>query len=133
MSPASAVVNEDNDSGDSSTPPGKKLDILNEAGATPLIVASQSGSLEAVKELLHLGASLMLRDAREYTALHAAVAASQLHPGDEAQDVSRLLAVLTELLDAYGRNSSSTDNSELWDGESPLHIAASLGLSAHVR
>eukprot|EP00951_Prasinocladus_malaysianus_P010530 scaffold77258_cov18-Prasinocladus_malaysianus.AAC.2 len=111
--------------------PDFDIDVLNEAGATPLIVAVQHGSLEAVRELIDLGASLTLRNAQGHTALHAAVA-KQLPRLDGGINTAATQSLLAELLDVYELK-HSPDEGHIWEGETPLHIAASLGLAGHVR
>ncbi len=102
--------------------PGKAVPILLAAGADPtdgfeswqmLHLASQAGSLEAVKALLKAGADAKAKDARNDTTLmHAA-------SSDSSDEVSTEIAKL--LLDAGAEINAKDD-----DGDTALFIAAAL-------
>ena len=82
-----------------------------------------------MKALLRLGASQHARDARGYTAIHASIAGSWLRTLNSERNIADEVghAVLEELLSSYDQDTS------LWQGDTPLHLAAEHGLIAHVR
>lgn len=89
---------------------GMPVDMRNEAGLTPLMVAATFGNVEVAEALLMLGADIAARNPAGYTPLHIAALAGQA-------DILRLL------LDHGADIASRAPH----DGETPLHFAALLG------
>ncbi|MGE3875940.1 MAG: ankyrin repeat domain-containing protein [Parvibaculaceae bacterium] len=89
---------------------GVPVDMRNDGGLTPLMVAASFGNVMVAETLIDLGADLGARNPAGHTALHIAALAGQA-------DVARLLI-------AHGadRNARLERN-----GETPLHFAALLG------
>ena len=83
-----------------------QVDMLDENGLTPLMMAAQRGYETIVRALLELNASPDLRGFRMMTALHHAV-------------IQKHLTVADALLEA-----NAAPNLQMDDGRTPLHYAA---------
>ncbi len=92
----------------------KLLDVQDEAGLTPVILAAAAGRTEVVKELLRLGADLSIGDFENSKAIHSAA------QGGFADTV--------ELLVDAGQDVNARDDNAM----TPLHFAASEGRYALV-
>ena len=87
----------------------QKVDPVDTAGVTPLMLASESGHLGVVERLLQLGASHELRDHQGRSPIHYAARAGKHGP------INRLLEA--------GADPSTVD----LFGDTPLHLAAAGG------
>jgi uncharacterized protein len=89
---------------------GMPVDMRNEGGLTPLMVAATFGNVEVAEVLIAAGADLTLRNPAGHAALHIAALAGQ--------------APVAQLLLAHGADSAPRAEAH---GETPLHFAALLG------
>jgi ankyrin repeat protein len=98
------------------------------------MVAAHSGSLRAVKLLLNMGANTHNRDSRGFSAVHCAISGAWhravLSQKNEIAGDDVGLAILEVLLSSID---FAGESGELWEGYSPLHLAAEHGLAAYVR
>lgn len=89
---------------------GMPVDMRNEAGLTPLMVAASFGNVEVAEALLTLGADVTARNPAGHTPLHIAALAGQA-------DIAKLL------LDRGADIAMRVPHA----GETPLHLAALYG------
>ena len=93
---------------------------LNRTGATPFLLAAESGDVPLMRLLLKLGANPMLRNADNCTPLLAAAGVGILGNGDEAAGTEVEAIEAIKLLLKRGADINAVDD----NGESAMHGAA---------
>jgi len=92
---------------------------LNEVGATPFLLASQTADAELMKTLAALGADPLLPNADNSTPLIVAAGLATRSPGEDAGTESEVLEAVQVALD-LGNDINAIDN----NGETAMHAAA---------
>jgi ankyrin repeat protein len=92
---------------------------LNENGATPFLLASQTADAELMKTLAALGADPLLPNADNSTPLIVAAGLATRSPGEDAGTESEVLEAVQVALD-LGNDINAIDN----NGETAMHAAA---------
>jgi ankyrin repeat protein len=92
---------------------------LNEIGATPFLLASQTADAELMKTLAALGADPLLPNADNSTPLIVAAGLATRSPGEDAGTESEVLEAVQAALD-LGADINAIDN----NGETAMHAAA---------
>ena len=92
---------------------------LNEIGATPFMLASQSADLDLMKTLLELGADPTINNEDNSTPLMVAAGLPTRSPGEDAGTEAEVLQALQLLLD-LGADVDAVDN----NGETAMHGGA---------
>src|SRR5262245_10633653 len=92
---------------------------LNEIGATPFLLASQTADAELMRTLAALGADPLLPNADNSTPLMIAAGLATRSPGEDAGTESEVLEALQAALD-LGADVNAVDN----NGETAMHAAA---------
>jgi ankyrin repeat protein len=101
---------------------------LNERGATPFLLASQTADAELMKTLAALGADPLAPNADNSTPLIVAAGLATRSPGEDAGTESEVLEALQVCLD-LGNDINAVDN----NGETAMHAAAYKNLPQVVR
>ena len=101
---------------------------LNENGATPFLLASQTADAELMKTLAALGADPLLPNADNSTPLIVAAGLATRSPGEDAGTESEVLEAVQVALD-LGNDINAIDN----NGETAMHAAAYKNLPQVVR
>jgi len=92
---------------------------LNEVGATPFMLASQTADAELMKALAALGADPLLKNADNSTPLMVAAGLATRSPGEDAGTESEVLEACQVAID-LGNDVNAVDN----NGETAMHAAA---------